>query len=136
MLDAPAWADEELLAQLGEGPHVIPVSAPVRADHRTILLSLHHSRDSLARLRARPEVALLILGDDVACTARGSARVVSERMSGASDYAAVEIRVTDVDDHRAGAPDGDGLAHRVRILESLAAIRRRCQVAGATSQTR
>jgi hypothetical protein len=81
---------------------VIPVSAPVRADDHTILLGLHRSRDSLARLRRRPEVALLVLAEgNIAFTARGTARVAAEPMPDGPDYhAAVAIDVTEVDDHR------------------------------------
>jgi hypothetical protein len=84
-----------------EAPHAIPVSAPIRVSSSAILLSLHRSRDSLARLRARPRVALVVMAEgDVAFTARGTARVSEEPMAGATEYAAVEIEVTEVDDHR------------------------------------
>src|SRR5262249_22814267 len=77
---------------------------PVRAGDDTVLLTLHQSRDSLARLRAHPEVALTVLAqDNVAFTARGAARVVEESMQSSPDYAAVQIDVTDVDDHRQAA---------------------------------
>ncbi|MCW2942787.1 MAG: Uncharacterized protein JWN00_5772, partial [Actinomycetia bacterium] len=66
----------------------------------SILLSLHRTRDSRARLRDRPQVAVLVLAEgDVAFTAHGTARVVAEPMAGAPGYAAVEITVTGVDDH-------------------------------------
>jgi hypothetical protein len=82
-------------------PHAIPVSAPVRGDDRTVLLSLHRTRDSLARLRKRSVVALLVLTEgDTAFTARGTARVVDDPMTGAPDYAAVRIDVAEIDDHR------------------------------------
>lgn len=82
-------------------PHAIPVSAPVRAGADTILLSLHRTRDSLHRLRENPKVALLVLAEgDTAFTARGIARVVAEPMQDAPDYAAVEITVAAIDDHR------------------------------------
>jgi len=82
-------------------PHAIPVSAPVRAGADTILLSLHRTRDSLRRLGDNPKVAILVLAEgDIAFTARGSARVVVEPMQDAPDYAAVEITVTAIDDHR------------------------------------
>jgi pyridoxamine 5'-phosphate oxidase-like protein len=85
-------------------PHAIPVSAPVRAGDHAILLSLHRSRDSLARLRAHPRVALLILAEgNTVLTARGTAHVIEEAMPGALDYAAVRNSVTDVDDHRQAA---------------------------------
>lgn len=102
----PEWPDRTIavLATADNAPHAIPVSAPVRAGDGTILLSLHRTRDSLARLRARPEVALLILAEgDVAMTARGTARVAQEPMTDAPDYAVVEITVTEVDDHRQAA---------------------------------
>src|SRR6516164_4781659 len=59
----PEWPARTIavLATAGPAPHAIPVSAPVRAGDRRILLSLQRSRGSLARLRARPSVALLVL---------------------------------------------------------------------------
>jgi hypothetical protein len=84
-----------------DGPRVIPVSAPLRAGDRRILLSLHRTRGSLERLRRQPEVALLVLaGDDIAFTARGRASVVEEPMDVAPDYVAVAIDVAAIDDHR------------------------------------
>jgi hypothetical protein len=99
----PTWPGRTIavLATVGDGPHAIPVSAPVRAGDREILLSLHRKRGSLERLRQRPPVALLVLAeDDVAFTARGRAAIVEEPMAGAPDYAAVRIEVYAVDDHR------------------------------------
>jgi hypothetical protein len=99
----PTWTPRTIavLSTTNGTPHAIPVSAPVRAGDRTILINLHRTRDSLARLRADPHVALTILADgDVAFTARGEARVVEEPMAAAPDYAAVEIAVEHVDDHR------------------------------------
>jgi pyridoxamine 5'-phosphate oxidase-like protein len=99
----PTWPTRTvaMLATVGDGPHVIPVSAPVRAGDDRILLSLHRTRGSLERLRRHPEVALLVLaGEDTAFTARGRASVVEEPMACDADYAAVAIDVTAVDDHR------------------------------------
>jgi hypothetical protein len=82
-------------------PYAIAVSAPVRAGDHAILLSLHQTRDSLARLRTHPKVALLILAEgNTALTARGIAHVVEHAMPDAPDYAAVKITVTEIDDHR------------------------------------
>jgi len=90
-----------VLSTVDPAPHAIPISAPVRADDRRVLFSLHRERDSLARLRERPEVALTVLAEgNLAFTARGRARVVQEAMSAAPDYAAVELEVECVDDHR------------------------------------
>ena len=90
-----------VLTTVDPDPHAIPVSAPVRASATRILLSLHRARDSLARIRHDPRVALTVLAeDDVAFTARGRATIVEEPMAVDPDYAAVAIDVEYVDDHR------------------------------------
>jgi hypothetical protein len=107
MTSLPTWPTRTvgmLATTAPDGPHVIPVSAPVRAGDRQILLSLYHMRGSLERLRTAPEVALLVLaGDDTAFTARGRASIVEEPMAVAPDYVAVVIEVDAVDDHRSPA---------------------------------
>jgi hypothetical protein len=136
----PEWPPRTIAVfiTVDENPHAIPVSAPVRAGDHTILLSLHRTRDSLTRLRERPQVALAVLAEgNVAFTARGIARVVDEPMTDAPDYAAVAIDVTGVDDHRqpaftveAGVErrwiDDDekrALGQRIDTLRQLAATR-------------
>ncbi|WP_330234295.1 hypothetical protein OHA40_20535 [Nocardia sp. NBC_00508] len=102
----PEWPLETIgvLVTTDPAPHAIPVSWPVRADDRQILLSLKFDRGSLARLRERPEVALLILGGgNVALCARGTAHVIAEGMPDAEDYVAVRIDVEVIDDHRQSA---------------------------------
>ena len=90
-----------VLTTVDPDPHAIPVSAPVRASATRILLSLHRSRDSLARIRHDQRVALTVLAEgDVAFTARGRATIVEEPMAADPDYAAVAIDVEHVDDHR------------------------------------
>jgi pyridoxamine 5'-phosphate oxidase-like protein len=134
----PGWPARTiaLLTTLGDdGPHAIPVSAPVRAGDRLVLLNLHRARDSLQRLRERPRVALTILAaGDIAFTARGSAHIIQEPMTAAPDYVAVVINVEQVDDHRqpafqveAGADrrwlderEREALGLRVRALTELA----------------
>jgi hypothetical protein len=87
-----------ILATGGPEPHAIPVSAAISPDPRRILLGLAPSRESLARLRAEPRVALVILADDdVAVTAYGAARVLTEDLPGG--VVAVEIAVARVQDH-------------------------------------
>jgi Pyridoxamine 5'-phosphate oxidase len=132
----PEWPTRTiaLLATVGDGPHAIPVSAPLRAGDRRILLSLHSSRGSLSRLRDHPQVALAILtGGNLAFTARGRARIVQQPMAAAPDYAAVEIEVEHIDDHRQPAflveagvdrrwldeAERDGLRRRLRTLAEL-----------------
>src|SRR5689334_2103018 len=102
----PRWPQRTVavLSTVDEGVEASPVSAPVRAGDRSILLSLHRSRDTLVRIRRWPEVALTFLAeDDLAFTARGRASVVEEPMAADPDYVAVLIDVADVDDHRQGA---------------------------------
>jgi Pyridoxamine 5'-phosphate oxidase len=137
-LQLPEWPVRTIavLATLGEdGPHAIPVSAPVRANDHRILLNLHRTRDSLQRLRERPYVAVTVLAaENVAFTARGRARVVQAPMTTSADYVAVGIDVDRVDDHRqpgfevaAGVDrrwvdeaERDALGRRVRALTALA----------------
>jgi hypothetical protein len=108
----------------------------VRAGDREILLSLHRSRDSLARLRQRPDVALTVLTEgNVAFTARGRASVVEEAMASSPDYAAVAIAVEHVDDHRQPAfvvDDGVGRewvdeAEKAALGARVAALRARTE---------
>jgi hypothetical protein len=99
----PEWPQRTVgvLATVDDGPHAIPISAPVRAGDRRILLGLHRDRGSLGRLREDPRVALLVLTEgDTAFTAHGPARVIAEPLAGAPDYVAIEIAVEQVDDHR------------------------------------
>jgi hypothetical protein len=102
LVELPHWPGRTvaMLATSDATPHVIPVSAPVRANPHQILISLHRSRGSLARLRQEPGVALLFLGEeDLAFTARGRATVIEEPMAVADGYAAVRIDVDAVDHH-------------------------------------
>jgi hypothetical protein len=134
----PVWPTKTIavLTTIDPVPHAIPFSAPVRAGDRRILLNLKHGRGSLARLRDRPQVALLILAaGDLAFSARGTARVVEEPMEGAPDYAAIEIEVESIDDHRqpeflvesgvhwrwADGQEQRALGARVEALRDLAA---------------
>ena len=99
----PDWPTRTiaLLATVDRGPHAIPVSAPLRAGDRRILLSLHRSRGSLARLRRCPRVALTMLTEgDLAFTALGDARIVEEQLAPSPDYVAISIDVEQIDDHR------------------------------------
>ena len=99
----PQWPQRTVavLSTVDEGVHAIPVSAPVRAGDRRILLSLHRSRDTLERIRRWPEVALTFLAEgDLAFTARGRATIAEEPMAVDPEYVAVAIEVAAVDDHR------------------------------------
>jgi hypothetical protein len=87
-----------MLATEGEGPHVIPVSAALRTADGDVLLALAQSRGSLARLRADPRVAVLILAaQDVAVTIYGRAAVVDEALR--DGVVAVRVSVASVAHH-------------------------------------
>ena len=133
-LDAlPEWPGRVVgvLATVSGGPFAIPVSAPVRAGDRRILVNLRRDRGSLARLREEPRVALLLLAEgNIAFTARG--RASAEELT--EDYCAVTIEVDEIDDHRQAAfvvesgPDRrwvddderQALGERVAALRALA----------------
>ncbi|MFD6389495.1 hypothetical protein ACWF9G_11485 [Nocardia sp. NPDC055029] len=117
----PVWPQETIavLVTTDPAPHAIPVSWPVRAGDRRILISLKSDRGSLARLRAQPEVALLILGGgNVALCARGRAKVIAEQMPAADDYTAVQLDVDVIDDHRQSAFAVDRGIQRTVLDES------------------
>ncbi|MGN2638180.1 hypothetical protein ACWEKT_08855 [Nocardia takedensis] len=102
----PEWPRDTIAVLVTAAPvlHAIPVSWPLRAGDKRVLLSLRHNRGSLARLRESAEVVLVILGGgNVALSARGTARVLAEPMPGAEDYVAVAIDIEVIDDHRQGA---------------------------------
>lgn len=99
----PVWpaATIALLSTMDEAPHAIPVTAPLRASDRHILLALKQSRHSLARLRGRQRVSLSIFGSgDLAFTADGVATIVQEPMDRVPGFAAVAILVHHIEDHR------------------------------------
>ncbi len=87
-----------ILATAGDAPHTIPVSAAIRAGSRHVLIALAASRESLARLRADPRVALTIVCQDTAVTAYGLARALDDKPI-ADGVLAVEIEVDRVQDH-------------------------------------
>ena len=99
----PEWPDKTIAVLSTENGevHAIPITAPLRVGDRRILFRLKRCRESLARLREHPKVALTIFATgNVAFTARGPARVVQEPMVGAPMFAAVAIDVENIDDHR------------------------------------
>jgi hypothetical protein len=99
----PEWPEKTIavLSTQNEEVHAIPITAPLRIGDRQILLRLKRCRESLARLREHPKVALTIFAKgNLAFTARGPARIVQEPMPGAPMFAAVAIDVENIDDHR------------------------------------
>lgn len=101
-VELPDWpAGTVTFLCMGAGaPHVIPVSAALRAGPARVVLALAPRRESLRRLREEPRVALAILAaGDVALTAEGAARVVAEPLPGAEGIVGVELWVDRVQDH-------------------------------------
>ncbi len=99
----PEWPDKTIAVLSTENGevHAIPITAPLRVGDRRILFRLKRCRESLARLREHPKVALTIFGKgNLAFTARGPAHVVQESMVVAPAFAAVAIEVENIDDHR------------------------------------
>ncbi len=87
-----------MLATQGAGPHVIPVSAALRASDGDVLLGLAASRGSLARLRDDPRVAVLVLAaPDIAATLHGEAVVLDEAL--VDGVVAVRVKVKSVARH-------------------------------------
>jgi oxalate decarboxylase len=106
----PQWPEGTVavLSTMDGGPHAIPVATVLRAGDRRILLGLKRSRGSLDRLRESPQIAVLIFGEGAnPFTARGRARILQESMAAVPDFAAVELVVEVIDDHR---PVGEEVA--------------------------
>jgi oxalate decarboxylase len=125
----PRWPERTLavLTTTDGGPHAIPVATILRAGDRRILFALKRSHESLERLRESPQIALVVLGDDKAFTARGRARIVREALAGERDFAAVELAVESIDDHRGcGTPLGVSVTDHGgldTLREHIAALR-------------
>ena len=97
----PSWERGTPGVLCAAGPHPIPVTAFLRAGDDRVLLSLGRRRETLRRLRADPAVALCVLGEGIAFTAHGQARVVAEQLEASDTVVAVELRVERVQDHLA-----------------------------------
>jgi len=100
-VDLPGWEPGTVvvLSTAGAAPHAIPVSAALRDGPRGILLALARRRQSLARLRAEPRVAVTVMARASAFTAHGAATVVEEALAEAANVAAVRVVVDRVQDH-------------------------------------
>ena len=98
----PEWepGTVAVLSTAGGFPHAIPVSTALRAGDRRVLLALGRGRESLARLRADPRVALTLHGADLACSLYGHAAITEDPLREADRVAAVRLEVIEVQDHR------------------------------------
>jgi hypothetical protein len=99
--ELPAWEPGTPAVLTVHGPHAIPVSTAVRAGGDRIVFALARSRATLARLREHPRAALTVMGAGVAFTAEGEAAVVREELTASPHVAALELRITRVQDHLA-----------------------------------
>jgi Pyridoxamine 5'-phosphate oxidase len=97
----PQWERGTPVVLCVAGPHPIPVSTALRAGDDRIVFALGRERETLRRLRDEPTAAVLVLGEGVAFTAHGEARVIAERLEVADTIVAVELRVERVQDHLA-----------------------------------
>jgi hypothetical protein len=96
----PGWPDGTVvvLVTQGRSPHAIPVSAALRGGPKSILHGLGATRDTHARLRRDPAVAVLVLAaGDLAFTAYGSARVLDAPV--VAGVVAVRVDVERLQDH-------------------------------------
>jgi Pyridoxamine 5'-phosphate oxidase len=97
----PEWERGTPAVLCVAGPHAIPISAFLRAGDDRVLLALGRRRETLRRLREDPNVALLLMGEGLAFTAHGRARVIAEELEAADTVVAVEVQVTNIQNHLA-----------------------------------
>jgi hypothetical protein len=97
----PEWERGTPAVLCVAGPHPIPITAYLRAGDDRVLIALGRGRETLRRLREDPSVALLLMGEGLAFTAHGSARVIAEELEATDTVVAVELRVDRVQNHLA-----------------------------------
>jgi hypothetical protein len=97
----PEWERGTPAVLCVAGPHPIPVTAFVRAGDDRVLLSLGRRRETLRRLREDPSVALLLMGEGLAFTAHGRARVIAEELQATDTVVGVELEVDRIQNHLA-----------------------------------
>lgn len=100
--ELPRWEDGTvaILSTGGAAPHAIPVSTGVRAGPRRLVFALARRRESLARLREEPSVALTVMAaGDVVFTAHGRATIVAEPLVVDDNVVAVALEVERIQDH-------------------------------------
>jgi Pyridoxamine 5'-phosphate oxidase len=97
----PEWERGTPAVLCVSGPHPIPVTAFLRAGDDRVLLSLGRRRETLRRLREDPSVALLLMGEGLAFTAHGRARVIAEELQATDTVVGVELEVDRIQNHLA-----------------------------------
>ena len=131
MDELPEWPEGTVavLCTGGGAPHAIPVSTALRAGPRTVVLALALRRESLARLRAEPACAFVLLAAGLAFTAYGTATVVAEL----ERVVAVRLDIESIQDHsqptfaiedgvRWRWTDGDAARADAAVREALRAL--------------
>jgi hypothetical protein len=97
----PEWQRGTPAVLCVAGPHPIPITAYLRAGDDRVLLALGRKRETLRRLRDDSAVALLLMGEGLAFTAHGQARVIAEELEATDTVVAVELRVDRIQNHLA-----------------------------------
>jgi hypothetical protein len=97
----PAWERGTPAVLCVAGPHPIPITAFLRTGDDRVLIALGRRRETLSRLREEPSVALLLMGEGLAFTAHGRARVIAEELEVTDTVVAVELRVDRIQNHLA-----------------------------------
>ena len=101
MDELPHWEPGTPAVLATRDAHAIPVSTATRAGADRIVFALARRRDTLQRLRDEPAASLCILGEGVAFTAYGDVAVIKDETGASPHVAALELRVTSVQDHLA-----------------------------------
>lgn len=101
MDELPQWEEGTPAIVCVAGPHAIPVSTAMRVSGDVLRFALGGGRETLRRLRADPAIAVCLLGEGLAFSAYGRARIAREGLESAPDVVAVELQVERVQDHLA-----------------------------------
>src|SRR3954468_20754195 len=99
--DLPEWEPGTPAVLVAHGAHAIPVSTATRAGRDRVVFALARRRETLHRLRDEPAAALCMLGAGIAFTAYGEVAIVRGETDTSPHVAALELRVTSVQDHLA-----------------------------------
>jgi hypothetical protein len=97
----PEWQRGTPAVLCVAGPHPIPITAYLRAGDDRVLMALGRRRETLRRLREDSAAALLLMGEGLAFTAHGRARVIAEELDAADTVVAVELAVESIQNHLA-----------------------------------
>ena len=94
----PHWEPGTAAILSVDGPHSIPISTAVRVADYRLVFALGRRREALKRLRSVPAASFCLMGEGLAFTASGTARVLREELD-CAPVVAVELQVEQVQDH-------------------------------------